>query len=339
MKNNDWIAIDAASGDLGYEPIVNGAGLAIREFNAKIILVGKKEILTNLVSRHEFLSASKNVEIEHAAEVVGMSDQAARAVKSRPDSSIMVCSRLVKEKRAIGFFSPGNTGASMAAALLLLGRLPGVKRPVIATPLPRYGYGATTLLDAGANVDSKPEYLVQAAIMGEIYSREIFNIIHPAVGLLSNGEEENKGNDLTQSAFENIKKLPLNFIGNVEGRDLFGYGKPVDVVVCDGFIGNIVIKTIEGTAKAIFNTMRNNIKSSNLAKTGALLLKPTLSAVKSQMDHSNYGGAPLLGVNGIVIIGHGSSNAWSVRSAIKTTIEFANHNINSSIIENIQRFS
>jgi glycerol-3-phosphate acyltransferase PlsX len=334
-----WIAIDAASGDLGYEPIVNGVGMAVKELSAKVILVGNKDILADLVSRHAGLSISENVTIEHADEVVGMSDQPARAVKAKPDSSIMVCGRLVKNKKAIGFFSPGNTGASMAAALFMLGRLPGVKRPVIVAPLPRYDSGATALLDAGANVDSKPEYMVQWAIMGEVYSREILGVIQPAIGILANGEEDNKGNELTQSVFNMLKKLPLNFIGNVEGRDLFGYGKPVDVVVCDGFVGNIVIKTIEGTAKAIFKTLKNNIESSNLAKTGAMLLKPTLTAVKGQMDHSNYGGAPLLGVDGIVIIGHGSSNAWSVRSAIKTTLEFAKHKINQKIIENIQKFA
>ncbi|MDH4263830.1 MAG: phosphate acyltransferase PlsX, partial [Spirochaetia bacterium] len=274
-----WIAIDAASGDLGYEPIVNGVGLAVKEFNAKIILVGNKEILTELVAQHHSLATSENIIIEHSDDIVGMTDQPARAVKAKPNSSVMVCNRLVKENKAIGYFSPGNTGASMAASLLMLGRLPGIKRPIIVVPLPRQGSGATVLLDAGANVDSKPEYLVQSAIMGEIYSRQILGVIHPAVGILSNGEEANKGNELTQSVFSTLSKLPLNFVGNVEGRDLFGNGKQVDVVVCDGFIGNIVVKTIEGTAKAIFKTLKNNIETSNLAKTGALLLKPTLSAV------------------------------------------------------------
>jgi len=339
MREDTWIAVDAASGDHGYEPIVHGTALAAKELHSKIILVGNKDILTELVLKQPALVLSENVRIEHADEIVGMSDQPAKAVRAKPNSSIMTCARLVKEKQAIGFFSPGNTGASMAAALLQLGRLPGVKRPVVVTPLPRYNTGATALLDAGANVDSKVEYLVQSAIMGEIYSREILGALHPAVGILSNGEEDNKGNELTQAAFEVLKKLPLRFVGNVEGRDLFGLGKPVDVVVCDGFVGNIVIKTIEGTAKAIFNTLRNNIETSNLAKTGALLLKPTLSAVKAQMDHSNYGGAPLLGIDGIVIIGHGSSNAWAVRNAIKVTLEFASHEINRHIIENIKQFS
>lgn len=331
--------MDAASGDLGYEPIVHGSAQAVKELKAKIILVGNKDILGKLVLEHMDSATREYIRIEHAEEVIEMSDQPARAVRAKPNSSIMVCNRLVKDKEAIGYFSPGNTGASMAASLLVLGRLPGVKRPVVVTPLPRNGSGSTALLDAGANVDSKPEYLVQSAIMGEIYSREILGVMHPKIGILSNGEEDTKGNELTQNVFNILKTLPLNFVGNVEGRDLFGNGKPVDVVICDGFVGNIVIKTIEGTAKAIFKTLVTNIETSNLAKTGALLLKPTLTAVKHQMDHSNYGGAPLLGVDGIVIIGHGSSNAWSVRNAIKVTLEFAQHEINKHIIENINRFS
>jgi glycerol-3-phosphate acyltransferase PlsX len=334
-----WIVIDSASGDHGYDPIVNGAVIAIKEFGAKLILVGQKDILEKLVSNHNLGEFRDNIRIVHSDDVVGMSEQPARTVKSKPNSSIMICNKLVKQGEAAGYFSPGNTGASLAASLLMLGRLDGVKRPVIATPLPRNGSGMTTLIDGGANVDSKPEYLIQSAIMGEIYSREVLGIIHPAVGILSNGEEDNKGNELTQGVFSHLKKLPINFVGNVEGRDLFGLGKTVDVVVCDGFIGNIVIKTIEGTAKAIFSTLKENIKNSGLAKTGALLLKPTFQAVRNQMDHSNYGGVPLLGVNGIVMIGHGSSNAWAVRSAVKSMLEFARHDINRNIIEKIKKFT
>lgn len=331
--------MDAASGDLGYEPIIHGALLAIKDLGAKIILVGNELKIQEVLSSLRKDTSDSQLLIRPSDGVVGMSDQPARAVRAKPDSSIMVCCKLVKDKEAVGFFSPGNTGASMAAALFNLGRLPGIKRPVIVAQLPRHEKGATVLLDAGANVDSKPEYLVQFAIMGEIYAREILGMIHPSVGLLSNGEEDNKGNNLSLQAFEELKKLPFNFVGNVEGRDLFGIGKPVDVVVCDGFTGNIVIKTIEGTAKAIFNTLKRNIKNSNLAKTGALLLKPTLQSVKGKMDHSNYGGAPLLGVDGIAIIGHGSSNAWGVRNGIKMTMEFARHEINRHIIENIKQFS
>jgi len=331
-----WIAVDAASGDHGYEPMVSGAAQAVRDLGLKVILVGNEELIEKELEKYSDIH--NNIQIEHAEEVIGMDDQPARAIRTKKTSSIVVAANLVKAKKAVGFFSPGNTGASMAAALMILGRLQGVKRPVIMTPIPRKGQTTTVLVDGGANVDSKPEVLFQSAIMGEIYAREILGIIHPRVGILSNGEEEGKGNELTQGVYSMLKKLPFNFVGNVEGRDIFGFGKEVDVVVTDGFTGNIVIKTIEGTAKAIFNILKTNIKESGLAKTGALLLKPTLQAVKAQMDHSNYGGAPLLGVDGIVIIGHGSSNAWAVRNAIKVTAEFARHNLNNLIVQEIDKY-
>jgi len=320
-----WVAVDAASGDHGYEPLVQGAVLAARELKINSILVGNREILEPLVNKHSDLQ--DHLKISHADEIIGMDDQPSRAIRNKKNASVVKAAQLVKDGEAIGFFSPGNTGASMASALFHLGRLPGVKRPVIVTPIPRRSFGVTVLVDGGANVDSKPEVLLQSAVIGEIYAREIIGIINPKIGILSNGEEEGKGNELTQKVYYLMKKLPVNFVGYIEGRDLFGEGKSVDVVVTDGFTGNIVIKTIEGTAKAIFNILKENIRGSNLAKTGALLLKPTMQAVKNQMDHSNYGGAPLLGVNGIAIIGHGSSNAWAVRNALKVTQEFANNNI------------
>jgi len=332
-----WIAVDTAGGDLGPEPIVAGSILAIKEHNVKVILVGDEKRLSSLVSKQKGIAGS--IEIEHASQVIGMYESPAKSVRAKKDSSISVATRLVKNKNAVGLFSPGNTGASMASALTELGRLSEVKRPVIVTPIPRHSMRAAVLVDAGANVDSKPEYLVQSAIMGEIYSREIIKVINPKIGVLSNGEEEGKGNELSIKVYEKLKKLPVNFVGNVEGRDIFGEGKQVDVIVTDGFVGNIVIKAIEGTAKAIFNILKSNIKESNLAKTGALLLKPTLQAVKEQMDHSNYGGAPLLGVNGIVMIGHGSSSAWAVKNALKITKEFSQHHINDHIVNNLQAFS
>ncbi|MES0491286.1 MAG: phosphate acyltransferase PlsX [Leptospirales bacterium] len=331
-----WIAIDAAGADLGPEPIVSGAIMAIQEYNLNVILVGNGSVLEGLVSKHSQFAS--NIRIEHAPQTIDMDESPGKAIRDKKDSSIMIATRLVKDGEAIGFFSPGNTGASMASAFKQLGRLPKVKRPVIVTPIPRQGQAPSVLVDAGANVDSNPDVLLQSAIMGEIYSREILKVIHPSIGILSNGEEESKGTELTQKVYKALKKLPINFVGNVEGRDMFGDGKLVDVIVTDGFTGNIVIKTIEGAAKAIFNILKNNIKESPLAKTGALLLKPTLQAVKRQMDHSSYGGAPLLGVNGIVMIGHGSSNAWSVKNALRITKEFSSHKINRHIVDNIEQF-
>lgn len=332
-----WVAVDAMSGDHGIDPMVLGAAMAVRELNAKVILVGDEEQLSKALD--EYPDVKKNIRIKHCTEVITMDDAPAMAVRQKKDASVVLAARLVKESEAVGFFSPGNTGASMASALSVLGRLPGVKRPAIATPIPKEDGGTTVLIDAGANVDSKPEYLVQFAIMGEVYSREILGVINPKVGILANGEEDKKGNELTQAVLHKLKKLPYDFVGNVEGRDLFGAGKAVDVVTCDGFVGNVVLKSIEGIAKSIFSTLKSTIKESNLAKTGALLLKPSFQAVKGRMDYATYGGAPLLGVNGICIIGHGSSSAWAVRNAIRVTIEFAQNDVTMRIRENVKRFT
>lgn len=330
-----WVAVDAMSGDHGIDPMVLGAVTAVKDFGAKVILVGDKSALEKDLSRYRY--PKDHIRVQHASEIITMEDSPGKAVRAKKDASVMVAAKLVRDSEAIGFFSPGNTGASMAASLSVLGRLDGVKRPAIATPIPREDGHATVLIDAGANVDSKPEYLVQFAIMGEIYSREILGTINPKVGILSNGEEEKKGNDLTKSVYHKLKKLPYDFVGNIEGRDLFT-GK-VDVVTTDGYTGNIALKAIEGCARSIFKTLREGILESNLAKTGALLLKPTFKAVKSRMDDSSYGGAPLLGVNGITIIGHGSSSYWSVRNGIRVTLEFAQNDATLRIKENIKRFS
>jgi glycerol-3-phosphate acyltransferase PlsX len=205
-------------------------------------------------------------------------------------------------------------------------------RPPIAAPIPREDGQPLVLLDAGANVDCKPEYLVQFALMGDIYAREVLGIQEPLVGLLANGEEDKKGSYTSLKAFEKLKKIKqIKFIGNVEGRDLYGSGRHVDVVVCDGFIGNIVLKATEGLAKSIFNVLRNSIKESSLAQTGALLLKPTFSAVKKRLDYAEYGGALLLGVDGICMIGHGSSNATAVKNAVRVITECTRHQMNDKI--------
>lgn len=331
-----WVAVDAISAEQGYETVIAGTAMAVRELGAKVILVGDETIMSRLLKSYPDIR--ENVRIVHTNEVISMQEHPAMAVKSKKNASVNICARLVRDSEAVGFFSPGNTGATMAAALSNLGRLSGVKRPAIATPIPREDGRANVLLDAGANVDCKAEYLVQFAIMGEVYAREILGVINPKIGLLSNGEEEIKGNEVSLQAFQKLKKLPYDFVGNVEGRDLFGTGKPVDVIVCDGFIGNIVLKSLEGLAKTIFNILRKNIKASPLATAGALMLKPAFMAVKSRMDYASYGGAPLLGVNGITVIGHGSSNAWAVRNAIRVTLEFAKNDVLFRIQENIRRY-
>jgi phosphate acyltransferase len=332
-----WMAVDAMSGDHGLTPLVAGSVNAARELDAHVILVGKEAMLHEELSRHNY--TGDNIRVVHADDVITMDDAPAMAVRQKKNASVNVAARLVANGEALGFFSPGNTGASMAAALAQMGRLPGVKRPAIATPIPREDGTATVLLDSGANVDCKSEYLVQFAIMGEVYSREIMGVINPKIGLISNGEEDTKGNEMTLGALNKLKKLPYDFVGNVEGRDLYGTGKPVHVVVCDGFVGNIMLKSIEGLAKTIFSSLKKNINASALTQGGALLLKPAFQAVKNRMDYATYGGAPLLGVAGVCIIGHGSSNARAVRNAIRVGLEFGQRNVTQRIAENIKRFT
>ncbi|MDH5716452.1 MAG: phosphate acyltransferase PlsX [Spirochaetia bacterium] len=331
------IAVDTMSGDHGPEPAVIGAALAIRELDTKIILVGDVKKIERELDFYK--DVKSNVEIIESTEIITMEDSPAKAIRTKKNASVVIAANLVKDSKAVGFFSPGNTGATMAAALTILGRLKGVKRPAIAAPIPREDGKVSLLLDAGANVDCKPEYLVQFAIMGEIYAREVMGITNPSIGLLSNGEEDSKGNEITLAALKKIKKLPYHISGNVEGRDFFGAGKHVDVIVCDGFVGNIALKTIEGCAKSIFNILKENIRKSSLAKTGALLLKPAFLAVKNTMDYSSYGGAPLLGANGVTTIGHGSSGGLAVKNAIKFAAQFAAHNVNEKIVQAIERFT
>lgn len=338
MKNAtpQWMAVDAMSGDYGPAPLVAGSVQAARELDAHVVLVGDEKLLQAELKRQGF--EAEKIRIAHASDIITMDDAPAMAVRQKRDASVNVAAKLVAQKEALGFFSPGNTGASMAAALAHMGRLPGVKRPAIATPIPREDGTATVLLDSGANVDCKSEYLVQFAIMGEVYSREIMGIINPKIGLVSNGEEDTKGNELTCDALNRLKKLPYDFVGNIEGRDLYGTGKPVHVAVCDGFVGNVILKSIEGLAKTIFSSLKKNINASAIAQGGALLMKPAFVAVKNRMDYTSYGGAPLLGVDGLCMIGHGSSNARAVFNAIRVGLEFGQRNVTERIAENIKRF-
>ncbi|MDX1958825.1 MAG: phosphate acyltransferase PlsX [Leptospiraceae bacterium] len=331
-----WVAVDTMSGDLGPLELVEGSIDAINQFGYSVVLVGNEEIIGEYILRFEY--DSSKLKIVHAPEVITMHDSPSIAVKAKPDSSIVVAIDLVANRECVGIFSPGNTGATMAAALMHLGRISGVQRPPIAVPLPQEDGSVMLLLDAGANVDCKPEYLAQFAIMGEIYSREIFGIPKPKIGILSNGEEDKKGSTLSLATFDILKKLPIHFVGNVEGRDLYGSGRDVDVVVCDGFVGNIVLKATEGLTKSIFHILKNNIAESSIAKTGALLLKPTLKAMKKRLDYAEYGGAVLLGVNGTCIIGHGSSSALAVKNAIRVVVECAKNDVNIRIAENLVKY-
>src|SRR4030081_1593266 len=299
------IALDAMGSDRAPKPEVEGAIQAARQYGTRVLLVGPENTLKAELARHRAASRLP-IEIIHASEVITMHDKAAQAVRTKRDSSMPVGLRLVREGRASGFVTAGNTGAAMASAKMVLGALPGVDRPALAMPLPTTTGSPCVLLDVGANVDCNVRNLAQFAIMGELYARSVLMIEKPRVGLLSIGEEETKGNDLTREALQVRKQLPIRFIGNVEGRDL--YNGHADVIVCDGFVGNVALKTSEGLARMVRDMLRESLMFAVSKRVGALLARRGLKEFKKRLDQSEYGGAPLLGVRGPCIIGHGSSD-------------------------------
>ncbi|MGQ9557994.1 MAG: phosphate acyltransferase PlsX [Desulfurispora sp.] len=304
------IAVDAMGGDFAPAEVVRGAVLAARQDGLRPVLVGDEEKIGA-----ELAGADRPlVDVLHAPETVGMGESPAVAVRRKRNSSIVRAVQLVREGRAAAVVSAGNTGAVMAAALLGLGRIRGIDRPAIASVLPTRR-GRVVLLDAGANVDCSPQHLQQFALMGYLYARDVLGVADPRVGLLNIGEEEGKGNTLTQAAFSLLKDSGLNFIGNVEGRDIFP-GR-ADVVVCDGFVGNVVLKTSEGLAMTLLGMLKDTLGASWLSRLGSLLSLPALQDLRRRLDYAEYGGAPLLGVNGVVVIGHGSSDARAIHNALR----------------------
>ena len=326
------IAVDAMGGDNAPEAVIEGAVQAAREYGTHVILVGDREILHQHLKQHS--TAGLPISVKHASEVVGMDESPSVAVRRKRDSSIRVAFDLVKSGEARGAVSAGNSGAAMGLAMLTLRLLPGVERPAIATPLPAL-HGSTVLLDVGANVDCKPLHLVQFAIMGEVYCRYMLHKERPRVGVLSNGEEESKGTDLTRSAHEALKHSNLNYIGYVEGRDIF-LGS-VDVVVTDGFTGNVVLKTAEGLAKATSTILREEYGRGVVNKLGYLFSRRVLRHLKQRMDYTEVGGAPLLGVNGVGIVAHGSSDANSIKNAIRVAREFAERRVNLHMMQVLEK--
>ncbi|MBV9406494.1 MAG: phosphate acyltransferase PlsX [Acidobacteriaceae bacterium] len=323
------VALDAMGGDHFPRPEVEGAVQAAKAFDVKVILVGREEIVRKELARYEGWE-SLEIEIRHASEQITMEDSAGKAVRSKKDSSIRVASRLVRDGVAQGFVSAGNTGAVMATAKMTQGMLHGVDRPALASAFPTLNGKAAVMLDVGANVDCSPNMLAQFAVMGNAYSRVIFRTARPRVGLLSIGEEEHKGNTLTRDAYPLLKSLEhLNFIGNVEGRDV--YTGHVDVIVCDGFVGNVALKTSEGLVEVIGKLLKQSLHASVTRKVGAYLARGAFNEFKKRVDYSEYGGAPLLGLNGICVICHGRSNAKAIRNAIRVAKEFAEGKINERI--------
>jgi glycerol-3-phosphate acyltransferase PlsX len=327
------IAVDAMGGDHCPRAEVSGALLATRSLGVKVILVGREDVVRRELELHESYDRSL-VEIQHASEQITMEDSAAKAVRTKKDSSIRVASRLVRDGVAHGVVSAGNTGAVMATAKLVQGVVSGVDRPALASVFPTLKGTPAVMVDVGANVDCDPKMLSQFAVMGDIYSRVIFHTRNPKVGLLSIGEEEHKGNELTKAAMPLLKELHLNFIGNVEGRDL--YTGKADVIVCDGFIGNVALKVSEGIVDVIKQMLHESLEATITRKIGYVLSKAAYADFKKRVDYSEFGGAPLLGVKGVCIICHGRSNANAIKNAIRVASEFAGRHINKRIEEGLQ---
>jgi phosphate acyltransferase len=326
------IALDAMGSDRAPRPEIEGAIAAVRHLGMRVLLVGPEDRLRAELARHRWVSELP-LEIVHASEVITMEDKAAQAVRSKRDSTMRVGVRLVREGRAAGFVTAGNTGAAMATAKMVLGALPGVDRPALAAVFPTaIGTGAM-LLDVGANVDCEPHNLEQFALMGEIYFRSIFGTKRPTVGILSIGEEETKGNQLTREAFQLLKQLPINFVGNVEGRDL--YNGNVDVIVADGFVGNVALKISEGVVNLVRSALKDALRATITRQVGYLLSRSAFTDFKKRLDHTEYGGAPLLGLKGACIITHGSSNANAIKNAIRVASEFAESRVNEEIEKGI----
>ncbi len=323
--------------DRAPKPEVEGAILAARHYDVEVVLVGKEETIHAELELHRSWRQLP-ISIVNAREVIGMQEKAAQAVRSKRDSSMHVGLRMVRDGKASGFVTAGNTGAAMATAKMVLGAIPGVDRPALAAVFPTAQGTATILIDVGANVDSKPQNLQQFAIMGDVYFRTIFagrfpSAEHPRIGLLSIGEEETKGNDLTREAYKLIKELPMNFVGNVEGRDL--YNGKADVLVCDGFVGNVALKISEGMVETVRFLLKQSLQATISSQVGFLLSRKAFADFKKRLDYSEYGGAPLLGIKGVCIVSHGSSNSNAIKNAVRVAMEFANSQLNHTIQERI----
>ena len=330
------IAVDAMGSDRAPVPEVEGAIRASRELGHKIIMVGDKATVEAQFARHGGIG-DLPIEIVHAAERITMDDHAAKAARAKRESSMHVCARMVAAGTADGFISAGNTGACMAIAKMVLGKVPGVDRPALSGVFPSHKGTPVVVVDVGANVDCLPEMLAQFGLMGEIYSRLVLKISRPRVGILSIGEEEHKGNSLTRETTPLLKEMPLHFIGNVEGGNIFSGG--VDVIVCDGFVGNVALKVSEGLVEMVRDLLKETLSATLTRRIGALLAKGAFADFRKHVDYSEYGGAPLLGVKGVCIICHGRSDAKAMKNAIRVAADFASSNMNQRIEEELREFA
>lgn len=327
-KVNMRLAIDAMGGDHAPKEIVLGAMDAVKDLDVEITLYGDK----NQITPH--LTNDKNITIVHTEEVITSEDEPVRAVRRKKNASLVLMANAVKEKEAEACISAGNTGALMSAGLFVVGRIPGIDRPALSPTLPTVDGKGFVMLDVGANVDAKPSHLLQYAIMGSIYSEKVRKIQQPRVGLLNVGTEEGKGNDLTKKSFELLQSAPINFVGNVEARDILS--GVADVVVTDGFSGNIALKTIEGTAETIFSLLKGTLMSSTKTKLAAALVKKDLGGLKDKLDYSEYGGAGLFGLAAPVIKAHGSSNARAIYNAIKQAKHMVEFDVTPTVATTVE---
>jgi phosphate acyltransferase len=321
------IAVDSMGSDNSPFSEVEGAVQAAKAFDVHVILVGKESVLAPLLKESGGGGLS-SVEIRNATQVIAMDESPVVALRKKKDSSIRVAAELVRDKTASGLVSAGNTGAVMAISKMVFGAVPGVDRPALAAILPTLA-GHAVVLDVGANVACKPHHLVQFAIMGHLFSKKIVGIASPRVGLMSVGEEESKGNELTKEVHQALKRLNLNFIGNVEGRDL--YNGRADVIVCDGFTGNVALKTSEGLIEAVLTLLKDELSRNLKAKLGALLSQQSFKRLKKRLDYSEYGGAPLIGLRGVSIICHGRSSGNAIKNAIRVAREYAENQVNANL--------
>lgn len=325
------IAVDAMGGDFGPAPIVEGAARAAEELDVHVVLVGDRQQVAEQIARYP--KAGGRLSVAHAPQVVEMHESPAQVARKKRDSSVWIANELVRSGEAQAVVSAGNTGASMVAAFFVLEVIKGVERPAIATTLPTLT-GLAIMLDVGANVDCNAQHLFQFGIMGNEYGKYVFNKPNPRVGLLSIGEEDSKGNEVTKETFKLLKNSPINFIGNVEGRDVYSGG--ADVIVCDGFIGNVALKISEGLADAIKKMLMKEIAASPLGKLSYLFLAGPLLRLKRRTDYAEFGGAPLLGVNGISIICHGRSSAKAIKNAIRRAKDLAERRLHELIRQDIE---
>lgn len=327
------IAVDAMGGDKAPAEVVKGAVKASKEMGIPLILVGNQELISRELAGVTF--DPNMITIHHCTEVAGMGESPIEVIRRKKDASIRVALELVKKGQADGVVSAGNSGATMALGVVILGKLPGVDRPALGAILPTH-HASTLLIDVGANVECTPQQLVQFAVMAESMARYIMKRSNPRVGILSIGEEESKGNSLVHQTTELLRRTPLNFIGNVEGRDIFS--DKVDVVVCDGFVGNICLKLSEGLAVTIGAMLKEEIQSGLSSKVGYLFLQPAFKRFSKRVDYAEYGGVPLLGVDGVVVVSHGASNDKAIMNAIRVADQTVRSRMNDHILEGLEKY-